>query len=320
MDSATNVITVVCGIVTLLQVVTIFLVINTRKKVIKLIDDVDSSKKSSSDAFKREQPKQQFQNGSQPNRDRRNDRPPREQQPREPQSQESQPGISVDKSLRDINLKLKNAERSQESARKKIQDDFRPPRGNRPDNRRRDNNSNRRFNNGNNPTFNKDRDNSRDHDNNRDNNRDRDNNRGNNRGSGDNFQRNRNPQRFENTETAIEKPIQELNPAVNEQAAPIIIPIAPEMPEINRTIETMQESADTNLQHGRKFSIKRRALTEENESENATENSSVETVQTTDSFDSRNAVSAESSQQTPSEQQPTINNDTETQQITFGRR
>ncbi|MCL2220232.1 MAG: hypothetical protein FWC23_08990 [Chitinispirillia bacterium] len=59
----------------------------------------------------------------------RGDRPqqPRQGGPRPPQQgqQQSQPGGAIDpmeKSLRDINLRLKNAEREQESARKKIQD------------------------------------------------------------------------------------------------------------------------------------------------------------------------------------------------------
>lgn len=61
-------------------------------------------------------------------------RPFHEQRPRQPQTQpeapsspSAPPADQVEKSLRDINLRLKNAERDQESARRRVQENF--PRG-----------------------------------------------------------------------------------------------------------------------------------------------------------------------------------------------
>ncbi|MBN1578486.1 MAG: hypothetical protein JW913_18130 [Chitinispirillaceae bacterium] len=138
---------------------------------------------------------------------------------------------NVEKSLRDINLKLKNAERDQEVARRRIQDNI----GNRDHSRRRHHNDNNRGG----------RDDGRDH------RRDR---------------HSRNNWRNRNNE---EKPYQESDrpgkqpddpapttaPVITEMSA---VSSAPSLPDLNPS----DFDTDT-TEHGRKFMVKRRLLKEE---------------------------------------------------------
>lgn len=108
MDQATFVIT--AGVIGILQVVTIFLVISFGKKLKKPGSEetnVSRQKKYKRDIFIHEK--------------RQDKRPVEAQKPKAPVSQ-VQPVASVDKSLREINLRLKNAERDQERARKRMHD------------------------------------------------------------------------------------------------------------------------------------------------------------------------------------------------------
>lgn len=183
---------------------------------------------------------------------------------------------NVEKSLRDINLKLKNAERDQEVARRKIQDGIgnreqRPPRQNR------------------------DRDNNRGGGNRDGQRRDR-NGRGNWRGRTDG------EQQFDNAPQNIEHPAAE-NLEEPRNAPEIMSTVTPTvLPDLNPV------DFDADLQHGRKISVKRRALAEEGASVGQAD----QTAEEPKAFD---ASSSDSS--TSSSSEPTSANDGE---ISFGRR
>jgi len=215
-------------ITTLIAVVTLILqivILANQKKNAKIISDFISERQKSHHS---DRDKFHDRRDGNFNKNRRGNGPQNSNKNAPAQQVSSSTSVdSVEKSLRDINLKLKNAERDQEAARKRISDgigkDGQRPRGNRDHNR------------GGKDGHRRDRD------------RDR-NNRGNwrDRNGGD---------RSENSS----RPQQEHPAAVNESAAAAEIApsVTPSLPELNPV------DFDTDLEHGRKFAVKRRPLAEE---------------------------------------------------------
>jgi hypothetical protein len=124
-------------VILVLQIVSLFLIAGMGKSIRALKDVRPPSAAPQGDRFDRKNndfrrhDKRPFQDG-------RPQRPPQQQQQPAPQQHAQAAADPVEKSLRDINLRLKNAERDQEFARRKLQqDNF-----NRGD-RDRDNNRNR---------------------------------------------------------------------------------------------------------------------------------------------------------------------------------
>lgn len=172
-------------------------------------------------------------------RQQRNNQQNNNQRGAAPQSSTSPAAVdNVEKSLRDINLKLKNAERDQEVARKRLNEGgtVRDPQD-RPDRDRP-------------PRNNRDRDGNRGRDGHR---RDRNgNSRGgnwrNNRGEGESRQGDGNSQ--------LEHPAVENDAdAVNETSS--VVASSTSLPNLNPV------DFDADLEHGRKFTVKRRALSDE---------------------------------------------------------
>ncbi len=281
-------------IVVILQIITIALVVGTRKIV------RDQAGKNNSN----------FSNdraGDRKDRDFRmqNKRPVQDQ--KKPSSQQPTNTGSVDtveKSLRDINLKLKNAERDQEFARRKVQENF-----SKDPNRRNGNDRNSRGGRDNRDT----RDN-RDHRHSHDRNtRDR--------RSGGNWQernKTREPLNFGATpqneealnienQNSILAPEQTLNhePIAQVQTPAVVVDNTPDL-------VPSDFSSDENLQHGRKILVKRRML-KEDENQSSDENNDINSAD----FSSSNPVS----ETTNSEESSEVNNESASEgEIKFGRR
>lgn len=274
-------------IVVILQIITIALVVGTRKIVRDQAGKINSN----------------FSNdraGDRKDRDFRmqNKRPVQDQ--KRPSSQQPANTGSVDtveKSLRDINLKLKNAERDQEFARRKVQENF-----SKDSNRRNGNDRNNRGG----------RDN-RDHRHGHDrNNRDR-------RGGGNWQERNKTreplnfaaaPQNEEalniENQNSILASEQTLNhePIAQVQTPAVVVDNTPDL-------VPSDFSSDENLQHGRKILVKRRML-KEDENQLSVENNEINSTD----FSSANPVS-----ETPnSEESSEVNEKTSEGEIKFGRR
>lgn len=184
---------------------------------------------------------------------RRHERRPFSDQNQRPQQHASPAPVDpVEKSLRDINLRLKSAERDQESARRRMQEGF--PRGD--NNRHRDDHGR---------GGNRDRDRNYNRDHRRDNWQDR------NRSGG-----------FQQQQPAPAAPQQPRSEPVVEKK-PVDLPAPePQAPVQQIPPQDLQETivsdfnADQNLQHGRKIIVKRRTLKDESAEETSAESTSVE--------------------------------------------
>ncbi|MFP4014348.1 MAG: hypothetical protein ACLFVQ_09710 [Chitinispirillaceae bacterium] len=217
MESAALVLTA-STIVVILQIITIALVLSNKKQNRR---NTKENRPNTHSGHQRAEKRDNRRNSRKPNQDNRS---------RPNQQKESASIDPVEKSLRDINLKLKNAERDQEHARRKMQEN--PSDNGEKRNDRNDRRGNRRNNNR------RDRKN---------NNQDR---------------RNRDSRSNGNTPEASEKPSDfrvknEVSPKVAEPAANA----KPDTPEL---IPNDLGVSEENLQHGRKFAVKRRQLSEEN--------------------------------------------------------
>lgn len=202
-------------IVVILQIITISLLRSTRKMVREFAE------KKTVNSFNNE----------------RRDREPRQNQRRsgsDNRNRPQMPGNSnvttatadpVEKSLRDINLKLKNAERDQEFARRKIQDNF-----SKDNNRRRDGGKNGR-----------------------------DQRRGDRRSNwNERNSRRDNPKPM--VESQINAESEEINKPIETHVQEVVKEVTPVAPELVPNDFGTEE----NLQHGRKFAPKRKFLSEEN--------------------------------------------------------
>ena len=131
MDLAPIVITA-SAIIIILQVVSIILIVGNKKTVVKPeaagVNPVNNDNRD----FRKRRDDNRF-----------NKRPVIDQRPRPFIPPQPQAVDHVEKSLRDINLKLKNAERDQENARRKIRDVIQNPQNQQDPQRRPDQNNNR---------------------------------------------------------------------------------------------------------------------------------------------------------------------------------
>lgn len=230
-------------IVVILQIITIALVVGTRKMV---RDQVGKASPALSNDKSGDRKDRDFRN--------QNRRPAQDQRPKQPTQNTTNTGSvdTVEKSLRDINLKLKNAERDQDFARRRVQENFSK------DQNRRHNNNNDRNNRGGN------RDN-RDHRNN-DRNRDRRN--------GNWQDRNNRSRELPGTNQPSLSTLSEENPnlenlnalptqeqVINQQQEPVTqAQVGSTTPDI-----VPNDFNSDELQHGRKIMVKRRLLKEEEE-------------------------------------------------------
>lgn len=254
--------------VVILQIITIALVVGTRKIVRDQVGKASPAPSNEKTVEKRE-------------RDFRiqNKRPVQEQRQKPPTNQSTNTGSvdTVEKSLRDINLKLKNAERDQEFARRRVQENF-----------SKEPNSNRRPNGNERPSGN-DRNNrggrdNREHRHGNDRNRDR--------RAGNNWQdrnRSREPLNFETPQNEEIQITENQNPILNQEQLqsqkPVIQTQVAQTPitsgvinENSPELAPVDFSSDDNLQHGRKIMVKRRMLKEDGslQSEGNDESSSSE--------------------------------------------
>ena len=189
-----------------------------------------------------------FRRGGNNRRNQHENRGGKSQHASAPAQQNSQVTIDpVEKSLRDINLKLKNAEREQESARKKINDyNGKEGRPQRPE-RSGSGGANRK------------------------NNRDRNFNRGEQRK--DNWQERQN--RTDSAEQLSEAPAgapefqnENLHPAVMQPAVETVVSVPESAPQSAHT--DTETASEGDFEHGRKFVAKRRHLQENGASETET--------------------------------------------------
>ncbi len=212
MESAALVLT--AAIVVVLQIITIALVLSLKKKG-KVVSNTRA------DASRNNQRNDnRGNNNSRRNSNRPQDNRSRGRQPRQSTAQAADP---MEKSLRDINLKLKNAERDQESTRRKMQGkNSRDDRSANPKNRRDDNRFSKKG--------------------------------GGNRPNKPNRQKeDENNPADEVKKNGVSEPVTETKPVNN--TAP-----QPSNPSVSATDSGSNEG---NLQHGRKFAVKRRALSGE---------------------------------------------------------
>jgi hypothetical protein len=268
MDLAPIVITAL-AIIIILQVISMILIVKGKRAVVKpestvvapvVVDDRDFRKKRDENRFvKRPQNDQRPRQFTPP--------PPT---PLSPPTPPSPPQVDpMEKSLRDINLRLKNAERDQESARKKIKDVIQnPPGAEQHPQKRPDQNNNNRPNRG------------RDDDFRRRDNRDRDRDR-NSRPQGGQFRdrdQNRGPENNRPQNEAIAPVFNQSSaqPPVVFSPAPVIpapiIPASVEAPRIQTPVarQPIVEKEpvsiipeNTEVLHGRKVLVRRRILTAE---------------------------------------------------------
>lgn len=229
------------------------------------------------------------------------DRPPRsQQQSAAPVAPASTPPVvaatpaadPVETSLRDINLRLKNAERDQESARKKIQENLgdRDHRGN----DRGDRDRNDRGNDRNRDREGGDRDRNRGRDGSRDGGRDgnRDRNRGPRR---DNWQDRNRPSSQQPSAPAVAQNTGDNQPAFERKEfpaapAPMVVPVEQTMPPMSVAPQESfspapvvvdqapadYNSSDEGFEHGRKAIVKRRPLREEGNEGSSSSTSAME--------------------------------------------
>ena len=225
-------------IVVILQIV----ILANQKKNAKLIRELSTLKTRNQhpdhnrDRF-RDRKDSNFKNN------RRNQQDFRRKQPTTEPSEQSQPSgavENVEKSLRDINLKLKNAERDQEAARRKIQENI-GSEGSGPRPQRHRNDGNRG---------------GRDNNNNR---RDR---------HGRNNWRNRNNQGRGGDEGNSGEPSS--HPAATEENVSFEPKQAAAITESTATLPELKPvDFDAELEHGRKVQVKRRPLREESSDANS---------------------------------------------------
>jgi hypothetical protein len=249
--------------VVILQIITIAKVSSLKKTVSDQGEKIGQLV-SSAEKAQQERKDRDFRN--QNNRRPGNDnRPPRTNQPQSQQAQPSAPGTvdTVEKSLRDINLKLKNAERDQEFARRKVQENLSKDQNQNPNQ-----NQNRRDN----------RDNRGDRGDRRGGNRDRDHrhgggserNRDNRDRRNNNWQernKSREPINFDAPAGSSEEntSLENQNVMIQDQAQSQVqepIQNTSEPIESASTSDIAQDDNDENLQHGRKILVKRRMLKE----------------------------------------------------------
>jgi hypothetical protein len=258
--------------------------------------------------------------------DRRNFNDQRDQRPRQQQPAPAPAPVAdpAERSLRDINMRLKNAERDQESVRKNLQENFgneRPPRGGRDGGGDRDFHRSDRGERG-------DRDHRGDRgergdrgDRGRRGGRDRGERRGGRDRDRDNWQdRNRQggqqqqPQQpvEPNTEDLFERKEGALAPAGTETTAPVIqqesFEQQPAVEQANPDLAPADFNAD-DLQHGRKIMVKRRPLKEEGEAEAAPESNGAEA-----------AAPAPAAEPQPEAAAAPENSDAPAGEVEFGRR
>jgi hypothetical protein len=264
-------------LVAVLQIITLSVLKSTTKKVDEL--SAQRSNPAQNDRDRNNRDFRQHQNNKRPIADLK--QKPQNQQAATPPASVEQ----VEKSLRDINLKLKNAERDQENARKKIQTNFSKDSNfkkhdnreggsrNSRDNRRGDRRGGNQW---------QDRNNRRD--------------------SGNPADFNKSSEQSVNTEngSGVEE-----NPMVNQINA---TDAAVMQPATQTAVEPMDFTNDDSLQHGRKVSVKRRMLKEEDS-----------VIESSDSENSGNTAAQEtgSSSVESVENQQDASADSE---IKFGRR
>jgi hypothetical protein len=244
MDLAPIVITA-SAIIIILQVVSIILIVGNRKTVVKPepagVNPVNNDNRD----FRKRRDENRF-----------NKRPVIDQKPRPFTPPQPQAVDHVEKSLRDINLKLKNAERDQENARRKIRDVIQNPQNQQDPQRRPDQNNNR-------PNRGRDDDFRR--------NRDRDRNS---RPHGDHFRdrdQNRGPENIRPQGDSI-APVSPQGPAP--AIPPIVEAPRPQNPVATQPVVEKKEPLaiipeNTEVLHGRKVLVRRRILTAEEQAQAA---------------------------------------------------
>jgi hypothetical protein len=206
---------IIATLVVVLQIITLSLLRSTRKMVRE---------------FAEKKPVSSFQNERRDREVRQNNKRPATENKNRPQIANNANNANavvdpVEKSLRDINLKLKNAERDQEFARKKIQDNFsKDPnrrrdggRGGRGDQRRNDRRTN---------------------------------------------WNDKNPRR-DNPRTTIDSQINDENEEIKKPIEQPIQEVS-EITSVAPELVPNDFGTDENLQHGRKFAPKRKFLPDEN--------------------------------------------------------
>jgi hypothetical protein len=228
---------IIAAVVLLLQIVSLAQIAGIRRSMRMQRDSRPQQIQQSGDRFDKRS--QDFR--------RHERRPFQEQRPQQPAAAATHID-PVEKSLRDLNLRLKSAEREQESARRKIQENF--PRGDhfrgrddrgRGGNRDRDRNSRR-----------------------------------------DNWQDRNRSGGFQQQQPAPAAPQQPRSEPVIEQKAVNIpapestVPVRQAVPQDAQETIISDFSPDQNLQHGRKIIVKRRVLKEDVEAETSAESTSVE--------------------------------------------
>ncbi len=201
--------------VVILQIITISLLRSTRKMVRE---------------YAEQKPVNSFHNERRDREVRQNNRRPGTENKNRPQMPGNTNNATavvdpVEKSLRDINLKLKNAERDQEFARKKIQDNF-----SKDNNRRRDGGKNGR-----------------------------DQRRGDRRSNWND----RNSRR-DNPKTTVESQINEENEEIKRPIEQPVQEVSAEVTTVAPELVPNDYGTDENLQHGRKFAPKRKFTSDEN--------------------------------------------------------
>jgi hypothetical protein len=304
MDVATIVITA-SSIIIILQVVSIILIAKNKKNVVEKVE-VPLAQPTQTTYEQKDFRKRREDN-------RFNRRPPVEQKPKPAAPQQPQAVDYVEKSLRDINLRLKNAERDQENARKKIRDVIQSPAQGQGQNPNQ--NQQRRFeNNQNRPSRPRDDDfRRRDRQGRPNNNQFRDN-------------RDRDRDRDQNRPPEMERPVDQTTSTLN---APVSAPIReavqpqPITPAQVQPIQPIIEKEviaavpeNTEILHGRKVLVRRRILTPEEQAakdrESAASDAPVPETSSVGAVASQ-AQSAESKPAAPPE------NEGESEPIRFGR-
>jgi len=264
MDVATIVLTA-SSVIIILQLISIVLIVKNKKSTV-------IPQAAPAPAPQPVQDQRDFRKKRDDNRFNR--RPAQEQRPKPPVPAQPQAVDYVEKSLRDINLRLKNAERDQENARKKLKDDNQSPASvNQGNPRRPDNNQNRQAR-------------GRDDDFRR---RDRGNSRPNNYRNNQNNPNQQTNRSFEQEKAPIEqaKPFEAVieTPVIPVIATPVFeVPIAQpvvqvQAPVVEKDPVVVQENAE--VSHGRKVLVRRRILTpEEQAAKNAEESTQKQPQQT----------------------------------------
>jgi hypothetical protein len=259
MDVATIVITA-SAISLVLQIVTIALVIDTRKKIVKEPPNERPVSQDPRDVKKQRDQESRF------------NRKPNPEHKSRPAATPPQNVEQVERSLRDINLRLKNAERDQEKERKRIKDSIGPSSPKKFDTPKpREQNEGFRRN---------DRPRHETHQN-----------------------RTGDPQRPQREDTSAQKPSAEIAEVVSPFVAQVSVAPTPPPVSIEKSVaplssepifETSQQQPE-NLQHGRKVMVKRRILNLEEAGEDAQEISiPIAPTPPTDSLNNAENVSADS--------------------------